>query len=56
MVIDVKEQTWLTNLKYLRLSTEYFMGIIYMCTMSKVNGIYTENKICLSNKEYIGSH
>ena len=32
------------------------MGIINMCTVSKVIGINTENKICLPNKECISVH
>ena len=28
----------------------------YDCTVSKVIGINTENKICLKNKEYISVH
>ena len=27
----MKEQIWLTNVKYLRLSAQHFMGIVHMC-------------------------
>ena len=28
----------------------------YMCTISKIIGINTENQICLPNKEYLTGH
>ena len=34
--IDVKEQMGLTNVKYFRLSTKYFMGISILCVYTHV--------------------
>ena len=59
--VNVKEQMWNTNVKYLRLSTEHFLGIgnLYRytyVTILKVAGISKENEICLPNKESVSGH
>ena len=41
--INVKEQIWLTNVKYLRLSTLYG-HYTHMCTVSNVIGISAETQ------------
>ena len=55
-IIDVKEQIWLTDVKYLRLSTHhrYYTNA---CTVSQVISINKKTKqICLPNKEYISGY
>ena len=56
----MKEQLLLTNVKYLRLSTEHLMHIsilyICMCTILKNIGINKEKEMCLPNKESISGH
>ena len=49
---------WITNVKYIRLSTEHFMGIsifihTHVHTISKDIGINKEKETCLPNKEFI---
>ena len=56
-IIDVKKnQVWLKNVKYLRLSALPFMAIIHICVQSKVIGMNTENKIDMPSKEYTSVH
>ena len=54
-IIGVKELLWPTNVKYLRLPTHHG-HYTYVCTVSQINGMNTENNICLPNKEYISGH
>ena len=54
-IIDVKEQIWFTNVKYLKLSALYG-HYMHACIFSKVICINAENKVCLPNKEYISVH
>ena len=51
----MKEQIWFTNVKYLRLLAEHFMGIsicmyTHVCTISKDIGMNKEREICLPNR------
>ena len=54
-IIDMKGQIWLTNVKYLRLSTFHFMGIILMFIVFQ-SYWYEYRKKYLPNKEYISVH
>ena len=60
-IIDVKEQKWLTNVKYLRLlfnTSWVFVFCIdtYVNTILKVISINKEKEICLPNKEKKSGH
>ena len=48
-MINVKEQIWFRDVKYLRLS--HFMGIIHVCSVVEAIGINKENK--MSTKQEI---
>ena len=51
----MKEKEWLTNVKYLRLSTLYWTFTDVFGVLKAI-GINAENKMCLPNKEYISGH
>ena len=57
----MKDQIWLTNVKYLRCQPELFMGFSilyrYTCdTISKDTGINKEKETCQPSKESIMGH
>ena len=61
MIIDMKVQIWLPNVKYVALSRNTSWTLVicrenHVFTILKVNGINKAKQICLHNKENINGH
>ena len=57
----MKEQIWLPDVKYLGLSLNTLLLLVFgidmhRCTITRVIGINKEIELCLPNKEYISGH